>query len=77
MSHPRKSLPKKYANKQLTINCCHIEGEILASELLPNRTHVTQNTKIPQINRRADLLKKKKIEARVIRENFQLKWKLC
>ena len=74
MSHPRKSLPKKYANKQLTINCCHIEGEILASELLPNRTHVTQNTKIPQINRRADLLKKKKkIEARVIRENFQLK----
>lgn len=39
----------------LTMNCFHIEEEIVASELLFNKIHVMTNTKMPQTNRNADL----------------------
>ena len=41
----------------LTMNCFHMDEEIFSSELLPNKIHVTPNTKIPQTNLNADLEK--------------------
>lgn len=46
--------------KRLTMNFFHMAGEILSSELSLNKIHVTPNTKIPQTNLNADLVKKEK-----------------